>query len=84
MTRFDTSTRNRRMPARGKVTLPFIPYPDLWNALHDEPKLREALKGMTFDGMTDISKLMATEGIDAAKDKLRQVAAAPDRKRAAA
>lgn len=62
----------------------YMPYPDLWNALHDEPELRETFRAMTFDGMTDISKTMAVEGIDAAKDKLRRIAAAPARQKASA
>lgn len=62
---------------------PFTPYPNLWDSLAGEPAMIKALQGMTFDGMTAMSKLMATEGIEAVKTKLRSVAAAPDREKAA-
>lgn len=61
----------------------FTPYPKLWEALAGSPDLVKALEGMTFDGMTQMSKLFATEGLDAVKAKLTQVAAAPNRERAA-
>lgn len=58
---------------------PFIPYPKLWDALAGEPALLKALNAMTFDEMTAVSKLMATEGLEAAKTRLRDRAAMPAR-----
>jgi hypothetical protein len=72
-------------PERPRLTgprQPFEPYPALWDALRGEPDLLKALKAETFDGMSALSKLFATEGIEAVRYKLRPIASAPARHKA--
>jgi hypothetical protein len=79
------SERIRKLPwapERPRLTgprQPFEPYPALWNALRSEPNMLRVLQAMEFDGMTAMSKLFATEGIDRVRDKLRPIAVAPAR-----
>lgn len=88
----ETEQRHKRLSGPGGARLvpermpkpPFIPYPKLWDALEGEPRLLQVLRAMTFDGMTEISKLMATEGIEVAKARLRWLADMPARQRSAA
>jgi hypothetical protein len=68
-----------RMVLERRISKPFMPYPKLWDALEGEPDMLKALKAETFDGMTAMSKLFATEGIDRVRDKLRPIAVAPAR-----
>lgn len=76
----DPAHERCRVPER-RLRKPFIPFPKLRDALHGEPELLRALEAMSFDGMTQVSKAHAVEGIDAAREILRRTAAAPDRER---
>jgi hypothetical protein len=73
--------REPRLIPERTTRKPFMPYPALWDALGGEPELLKVLKAMDFDGMTATSKLMATEGIEAAKAKLRAFADMPYRQK---
>jgi hypothetical protein len=82
------SERIRKLPwapERPRLTgprQPFEPYPKLWDALRSEPDMLKVLQAMEFDGMTAMSKLFATEGLEAVRARLRPVASAPARHKA--
>lgn len=74
---FDEKLEARRFATRdlrqGRVAEPVksqkpMPFPKLWEAFKDEPHLLQT----TFDRLFDASRLLATEGVSAARNALER------------